>query len=300
MSEFLIAINSADDPFLYERKKNGLNTAVIFKPCKKVMRLIRRIWIMCNLPFQEIWYGEIKEKVCEADTVIVHMSPFAKNLCKYINKRNPTARVIAWWWNKIDNHMKPSMQKGKYEAWSFDMHDCEQYNLRFNHQFYFKSFIIPNQKKEWDIYFCGRDSGRGDEIVSLYKAFNKMGLNVKFQVVCPKSHVVPKEIISEYVDYSEIRQNISKSDAVLEIVREGQVGPTLRTMEAVYFQKKLITNNEAIKDEEFYNEKRIFLYTERPLSELKDFLSDNFVSYEEELLDKYDIKQWIENFSKGK
>ena len=68
----------------------------------------------------------------------------------------------------------------------------------------------------------------------------------------------------------------------------------------IYFQKKLITNNTAIKDEEFYDESRIFLYTERPLCELRDFLCSNFVPYEDDLIDKYDVKQWINNFSKDK
>lgn len=228
------------------------------------------------------------------------MSGLTLKLCKYINKCNPNARVIGWWWNRINNRTKPSLQEGKYEAWSFDMHDCVQYGLNFNHQYYFKSFILPNHKKEWDVYFCGSDSGRGKEIVQLYKVLIEMELNVKFQVVYPKCQMVPSEIVSEYVDYNEIKQNITKSGAILEVMREGQVGPTLRMMEAIYFQKKLITNNTAIKDEEFYDESRIFLYTERPLCELRDFLCSNFVPYEDDLIDKYDVKQWINNFSKDK
>lgn len=298
MKKYLILTNATkNDPFLNEWSKNGLQAAIIFRDCSKPLRFVRRIWIKYGLPFHQIWYGKIKDKVRDADTIIVHMSYLTLRLCEYINKCNPNAKVIAWWWNRIIDSEKPSLQKGKYEAWSFDIHDCERYNLKFNHQYYFKSFIIPNQKKEWDIYFCGSDSGRGDEIVRLYNAFKEMGLNAKIQVVFPKSSAVPPEIVSEYVDYKEIRQNISKSDAVLEIVREGQSGPTLRMMEAMYFQKKLITNNAAVKDEDFYNEDRIFLYTERPLSELKGFLSSNFVPYEDELLDKYDVKQWIQNFS---
>lgn len=298
MSKFLIAINSADDLFLNEWRKNGLNTAVIFKPCKKVMRVIRKIWIMCGLPFQEIWYGEIKEKVCEADTIIVHMSSLTISVCKYINKRNPSARVIAWWWNKIDNRTKPSLQKGKYEAWSFDLNDCKKYNLRFNHQYYFKSLIIPPQKNKYDIYFCGIDAGRGEEITRLYYEFIEMNLNVSFQVVYPQNKLIPPDIISDYVNYDEIRQSISQSCSILEVMKDGQAGPTLRMMESIYFQKKLITNNAAVKDEDFYNENRIFLYTERPLSELKSFLSSDFVPYEDKLIDKFDVSQWAKNFIK--
>lgn len=298
MDKFLIVTNTTqNDPFLLEWQKNGFQTAIIFKPCCKLMRMVRRIWIQCGLPCQSIWYGEIKKKIHGADIIIVHMSTLTLKLCQYINKQNPKAEVIAWWWNKIDDHTKPSLQKGNYEAWSFDPNDCERYDIKFNHQYYFKSFILPSQELSWDVYFCGSDSGRGEEIVRFYYILKNMGLHVNFQVVFPKSQQIPSAIVSDYVNYNEIRQNISRAGAILEIVREGQYGSTLRLMEAIYFQKKLITNNAAVKNELFYDEHRIFLYTERSIDELKDFLEEDFIPYENELIEKYDVSKWAKNFT---
>lgn len=301
MDKALILINaSKDDPFIKEWEKNELATDIIFNPVNKFLRGIRRIWIKLGFPFQQIWYGKIQDQINKYDLIIVHMSSLTMNLCQYINKLNPNAKVIGWYWNRVYNNTLPSLQKGKYEAWSFDPNDCKKYGFRFNHQYYFKSMMLPTQNAEWDVYFCGLDSGRGNEIVRMYDYFNSKRITSKFQVVEPQNEQIPKSIVSERVNYDEVRLNIAKSNAILEILRKGQSGPTLRTMEAIYFQKKLITNNLSVKDEEFYSEDRIFIYTERSMNELEDFLNKEFVPYDDELMDKYDVKQWIKNFTEGK
>lgn len=296
---FILTNTTNNDPFFVEWKKNGLEAEIIFKPISKPLRALRRLWVKLRLPLEHIWYRDIKNQICNSDVIIVHMSPLTLNICKYINRWNPKAKVIAWYWNKVDGPSAPALQQGKYEAWSFDQNDCDRYNLRFNHQYYFKSLVIPPRETEWDVYFCGSDSGRGKEIVRIYKELCQMDLKVKFQVVYPQDSQIPSSIVSEYVDYKEVRENIAKSNAILEIVREGQVGPTLRVMEAVYFQKKLITNNIAAKQEEFYNENRIFIYPEHSREDLESFLAKDFVPYEDEIIEKYDVKRWVSNFTEG-
>lgn len=301
MYSYLIAINtSKNDPFLREWKNNGLDTAIIFKPVNKLLRGIRRIWITCNLPFQNVWYGEIKNKVKNADVIVVHISSLTLAVCKYINKQNPNAKVIAWYWNRVYQNTKPALQKGRYEAWSFDPDDCARYDFQFNHQYYFKSMILPSKEIEWDVYFCGKDTDREDEIVKIYNYCKQMDIASKFQVVNPKSDQIPISITSKWIDYDEIRQNIAKSNAILEVLRDGQSGPTLRMMEAIFFQKKLITNNSSVKYEDFYCENRIFIYTERPIEELKSFLREDFEPYDDALIEKYDVKQWAKNFTGDK
>ena len=114
----------------------------------------------------------------------------------------------------------------------------------------------------------------------------------------PKSDIIPEEIKSPWIEYKEICRNIARSKAILEIVREGQSGATIRLMEALFFGKKLVTNNNLVKKEEFYNKENIFLLGDRPLEELKEFLNGEFVPFAPELLNKYDVKQWMQNFRK--
>ncbi len=290
-----------DDYVLLEWKKNGYNADIIYKDVNLILRLIRRILIKLNVSLCAFWYGDWKNLALEANMVIVHISPVALNVCKYINLINPKAKVIAWYWNKVNSNMLPDNIKGECDKWSFDFLNCKKYGLRFNHQYYFKSFIINNNNKElWDIYFIGHDHNRAEEIIKIYDYCCKEGIHTKFQIVSPeKKSIVPNEIVAECdIKYDEIRKDIASSKAILEILQNGQSGPTLRTMEAIFFQKRLITNNQYIINEKFYSEDNIFVLGKRPIYELKDFLMKDFAGYDERFIELYDIHSWINNFIK--
>lgn len=301
MENILILTEAARDDWAYvEWKKNKIEAEIIFKKVNKPLRAIRRAWIKYQLPLTQIWYAKWKEQVKQADIIIVHMSYLTLALCEYLNILNPKARVIAWYWNCVDKTILPTNIRGNCEKWSFDIENCKDYHMRFNHQYYFKSFIKRTDKIIWDVYFCGSDVGRGEAIKQVYESCRKMNMKVKFSVVYPKSTNIPQEIISTRVSYDEIRKNIANSKAILELIRTGQSGATIRLMEAVFFGKKLITNNPYVKQEELYHEKNIFLLGERPIEELGDFLNSEFVPYDEKLLDQYDVRQWIQNFIDGR
>jgi hypothetical protein len=294
---FILVQTTENDYVLQEWRNNGINGKIIYKKRNKILKVIRRIWIKWSIPFENIWYQNWKDDVKDADLIIVHVSYLTLNVCKYINKINPNARVIAWYWNKVDKNTYPSLVKGNCELWSFDEENCKKYNMKFNHQYYFKSFLENGwSEKEWDVYFCGSDSGRGKAILDIYSLFQDLKIKVKFQVVYPKYYKIPDEIKSSKISYEEVRKNIEKSSCILEIVRKGQSGPTLRLMESLYFRKKLITNNSYVISEEFYNPASIFVLGERDINDLKSFIECEAPEYDKKLLDKYDVMQWIENF----
>jgi hypothetical protein len=294
---FVLTEASEDDYARCEWQNNGIPSNAIFKKTNKFFRAIRRIWVKCSLPLEYIWYADWKEAVKNADMIIVHMTYLTLNLCSYLNKINPEAKVIAWYWNKVDKNYQPSLVKGNCEFWSFDKENCKKYHMNFNHQYYFKSFVSKETvEPEWDVYFCGSDSGRGKEISDAYRIFQDLNLTTKFQVVYPQYKNLPEEIISPAVSYEKVRDNIAKTKCILEIVRDGQSGPTLRVMEALYFGKKLITNNRYVKSEEFYDPNAVFILGERNLNELEAFVKGSQVHYDAKLLDQYDVSRWIENF----
>lgn len=293
----LILFESApNDWTLNAWRNNDIFAEIQFRQVNKVLRGIRRGWVKSSIPFEQIWYGDWKKRIKNIDVFIIHISGLNKNLPRYINRVNPKARVIAWYWNIVDNNTLPSDIKGNCELWSFDPGDCSRYGMHFNHQYYFKSLVLPAQVPIWDVYFVGNDHGRSKAILSAWAEFSKPRFKSLFQVVSPLSKEIPKEIISPYLSYDTIRENISKSCAILELVKEGQTGATLRVMEAVFFQRKLITNNPHVKEEPFYNPQNIFILGERPYEELDSFLHSPLTPYSESVLNQYDVKQWLDNF----
>ena len=52
------------------------------------------------------------------------------------------------------------------------------------------------------------------------------------------------------------------TDCIVEVVKEGQTGVSLRTCEAIAFNKKLLTNNVQIKEMPFYDSRFISVFTD--------------------------------------
>lgn len=298
LSDVLILVEAAEDDWAYrEWIRNGIESRIIFKKQPKPIRAIRRFYIRSGLPFQNIWYSkEWKKSVKEAGLIILHINSLNMDMTAYINRLNPKARVIAWYWNSVSAHIRPTKLKGDCDIWSFDPENCKKYGMKFNHQYYFSSLADTSDKIMQDVYFCGSDSGRGKQITDIYDKLQKIGITSRFQVVYPQYGGLPKELISPPVSYDVIRKNIVGTKAILEIVREGQSGATVRTMEALFFRKKLITTNQSVVQEPFYDSRNIYLIKDGSLDGLKEFMMTDMKEFSQEYIDQYDVIQWVNNF----
>jgi hypothetical protein len=72
-----------------------------------------------------------------------------------------------------------------------------------------------------------------------------------------------------------------------------QSGPTMRSIEALFFGSKLITNNASIVDCEFYHLSRIFVIGRDRPEHLQAFLKTLVEPASKELLDKHELRTWL-------
>ncbi len=296
MKYLVINEMSPDDWTYVEWQKNGIKAAILFKRVCKVLRAIRRYHLKSKLPLKSIWLGRWKKQISDLDVIVLHMSSLSLWIPKYINKQNPDLRIVAWYWNSVTDAINPEKIEGKCELWSFDPENCKKYNMKFNHQYYFKSLVKKDATIDKDLFFCGSDSGRGEKITKIYKELKQRGINADFRVVYPQYPGLPDEIKSDRLSYSEIVNGICSSKAIFELVREGQSGPTLRLMEAVFQGKKLVTDNKCVIEEPFYDSSKIFVLRDDNWNELVEFLNTDFEEYDGTIIDEYDVNGWIKRF----
>lgn len=244
--------------------ENGYLADILFKPQPKIVRALRRIWIRHRLPARGIWYGRWKKQLSKYDTLIIHASSLTKDLPEWIHQKNPEIRIIYWYWNKVDRHTVPVKKNGEknVEYWSFDEGDCQKYQMKKNIQYYSVplSGMEAEQNIENDIYFIGHDVGRKKQILEVRRQAEKQGLVCDFHIISDKKLVVP---------YREVQRQLAKSRAILEINRSGQSGFTLRTMESLFFEKKLVADNIALLDAPFYRKSNIFIIGYDSMDDLK-------------------------------
>ncbi|NVP02086.1 hypothetical protein HWA77_17880 [Photobacterium damselae subsp. damselae] len=187
-------------------------------------------------------------------------------------------------------------------CFSFDRNDCRNFNFIYYNQyinqdevFLPKSKIIDN-----DFYFIGMDKGRRVIIERLVKNLKKINSDFKFSINIKRA---PNNKLEKYlsvifynkdvthISYKENLKNIASSKVIIDIVKDGQIGITLKTLEALVYGKKIITNNKMIVNYDFYDEKQIYIINDTDNDEchkLNYFLNNKFDCNTN--LDKYVIK----------
>lgn len=289
-----ILIVTQTDPhtdMVYEKwGEYGYDAAIMFKEKRLLFRVIRRIWLLCRFPFGQIWCGNWVNSLDQYEVIILHSNNLSGFLPPYLEKRYPHLRIIYWYWNKVGKYTDPGKIKhDRTEFWSFNKCDCSKYGMKYNIQYYYdvskEENDIANQS---DIFFIGHDHGRKEQIEKVKAMAQRENLKCDFRLISSDQKNIP---------YKNVRKMIKTTKAILEINQSNQDGYTLRTLESLFFGKKLITDNKGVGDLPFYNINNMYIlgYDTRNLREFVYGKYDDGVSV---FWSKYDIDAWIGNFFK--
>lgn len=91
----------------------------------------------------------------------------------------------------------------------------------------------------------------------------------------------------------EIAAVVDESKIVLDVQHPKQTGLTMRTIEMIGMNKKLITTNATIKYYDFYNPNNISIVDRYNVQIDADFLNKKYEPLEEGLYEKYSLQSWI-------
>ena len=106
----------------------------------------------------------------------------------------------------------------------------------------------------------------------------------------------PSYFHTDYISYFENLGAVRESKAILEVCIKGQSANTLRALEAIVYDKLLITNNEKIKDSKFYDSKRmIVIHDIEDIRKLKPTNLINNFTYG--YIDEYSPRRLLEDIS---
>jgi hypothetical protein len=101
------------------------------------------------------------------------------------------------------------------------------------------------------------------------------------------------------ISYEEVIIEDISSKAILDINNNDEYGMTMRELEALFLKKKLITNNTAIKDRDYYHKNNVFIidYTVMsPFEGLKDFFTIPFAPIDDIIIKSYSVESWFQRF----
>lgn len=259
-------------------------------------KIINKIKVQSNDILFERFLSFNRSEILKFNTVILFDDYPDFHLIKWIKKYNQNCNIKLWFWNV------PNYSIDKYrefcEMYCFDQFYSKKNNIHFINQFYFENLIEKQNDTciKYDISYVGIDKNRRLVLTEFAMQLNKLKINYNFNLITHNSNIDDKiNFLKNPMPYSEIIHLCLESKAVLELVHVDQKGLTWRALEALFFSKKLITNNKDIVNFDFYNKNNIFIYGVDSLERLDDFINSPFVQIPEDIIQNYTIEHWFES-----
>lgn len=251
-----------------------------FRPNNPLMRFLHKIHHSLklnhylHLPFKQLWFKtyykldfENSSKLCFVFDARLLEFDYARTFCNYLRSQHKDAYFVCYYQDLIKTstpEAKPNSLRDKFDLIvSYDKRDAALYNIDYHPTTYSANVVDDNEGIEpCDVYFLGAAKNRLHDIIDTYCLLTNIGLKCDFYVTMPDGmeQINLKGIhYIKNMSYEKNLQHIKKSKFILELQQKDAIGPTLRTWEAICYDKFLITNNTDIKNTNFYDNKFIIL-----------------------------------------
>lgn len=269
-----------------------------------LLKVLRRLNRKETKYFYLDWYKNLEkyERVVVMDTAL----NLDFRLLENINLKHPICEKYLYSWNVVKNEKQYRRQRSAADAAGFKFYshnhgDCEKRGLIFNTIMYDKNLLLPESKPICDTFFLGYLKDRKEKMAALYQVITDVGLTPRFVIVGTEdTEALPFEFSKSRIGYYEYLEMLSKSRAILDISQEGQDGYSLRVMEAIFFNKKLITTNAAVRDADFYDPDKILVVNFNNINagELLCFFEKEYKPYTDAVREYYSFEAWIDRFGR--
>lgn len=218
---------------------------------------------------------EYKKTLCSYNKnfdyfLVVSSGKFTEGFIKELKKKNPKIKTILFLWDKLSYTSWGQHVDAFDYVFSFDRNDCKNYGYFFRPTFYTGINLkreVEYSKRKYGLYYIGhlRDKERYKFIYKLKQYlkekkvifFTKLYSKKRKEIsVLPKNY--DKELLTTTrVSFYDDLENTRDTKVILDLSYGEQIGLTLRCLNAIESNTKILTNNKDIKNYDFYNEKNI-------------------------------------------
>lgn len=229
---------------------------------------------------------------------------FSEVALETLKNNNPKMKIVLFLWDNLEYSYWKNKVKYFDFIFSYDRVDAQKNNFIFRPTFFIDECLENvHQEKEYILSYVGalRDRKRYDYIKSLKDYLTKNGLKVFFKLYVDKNmkKYLPKNydedlIITKRISYLENLEILKKSKIVLDIKYKEQNGLTLRAYESLATGTKLITDNDDIKNYDFYNENNVKVI--KDINDIEKISLDFFKTTIEKIDDKIKERYTVEGF----
>jgi hypothetical protein len=234
---------------------------------------------------------------------------FSSESLETLHLKLPEAKFYMYQWDSVKQNNYLPIMKYFDRVQTFDMVDAKEYGIAYLPLFYTNEYKKLQNKKEdpqYDIVFFGAYHSDRLEIIKKIDTISKdKELVFKYHLFITKLALF-KLIMTKKISLLDIKyfktfslplhtiiETYKVSKAVLDVELEIQNGFTIRTIEALGANLKLLTTNKNIKKSDFYNAETM-MWIDRDSIKINQRFFDK--TYPPSLaLEKFYIDRWLEN-----
>jgi hypothetical protein len=277
-----------------------------------LLKAVARVAPMLTAPAANRFYAREIERLAAGRydlVLVVQGEGIFEPTLRLLRAAYPTARLVFYTWDSLANKPRSKKQLRLYdECFSFDEADAARWRIRFRPLFFTPGFErTAPAELAYDISFVGtihsdryriiRDIARQLEDPS--RAFWYLYLQAPWMYAVRKylTQTVAGAARSEFrfapLQRAQVQGIFLNSRAILDIEHPGQRGLTMRTLEALGSQTKLITTNATASAYDFYDPRNIAIIDRREPRIPPGFLSTPFHPVPEAVHDRYRLASWV-------
>ena len=175
------------------------------------------------------------------------------------------------------------LRKYPIKILTFDPDDSQKFGFPLYKQFISVIDEMKDIEILYDFSFVGKNKGRKKQLYYLKTELQALGFHSYFDI---------RGGAYKNLDYISYLRHSLNAYCMVEILQQGQSGMTLRTIEALFYQRKLLTNNQQIVDEELYHPNNIMVFDGQTIDagKLKMFMSLPLYTFPNEIKEEYTSK----------
>lgn len=239
---------------------------------------------------------------------VIRPDKFSDELLTYLSKSSVTR--VAYQWDSLNRFTGIFSKIHFFDTFfAFDSMDIDrypQYNLRLVTNFYFDFMSNQSTVQHGDLpiaYFVGTHIAcRTPTAVKMLDQFEQVGITPLFLIAGISTQKKkqssyqsrPVTFLENNISLEENLKNIETTDIIIDILNNANGGISFRPFEALYYAKKLITNNANIAQYDFYDDHNILIWTDHTTpEEIQSFLKKPYRSPNQEIIYKYSFTNWI-------
>lgn len=259
------------------------NVEVVQVPLQKAPKLLRLLFNIHNderinrrikLPFKNIWFpfyfkshfNEIKP-YC----FIFASTSYSFEYISYLRKNFPNCKIVKIHRDLVKvahgnpQYSEENMNRVFDLRLTFDKGEARKYNMIHFNEIESKINVDVDLSYPFaDVFFAGKAKDRLPKLIEAYDLFTSFGLKCDFFITHVKKecqiHRDGIKYSDKFMPYIEMLYRSVNSRFMFDVNQVGAVGYTSRFLEAVMYNKRLITDNKAVKESVYYKTGNILCY----------------------------------------